>query len=140
MNAGSFGGGFFQPAFTYRYTNIVPLTAGAVFPGQYGAWVQLAAATKRVRWMILQIFNNSAATPYFTQLGTGLAGAEVVIQPTGGGGGPGGFLAQYDAVGAVQYPWNYSFPVSINPGTRLVARTAANGAGETLNLHVSLWG
>jgi hypothetical protein len=147
MQAGAFGGGYFAASFNYHFTASITLT-GSTPAGNYGAWSQIAIPSSYVRWIVLQIYDNSATNVTMMQLGLGAAGAEVPFQPvvvvSGGGGGGTAILAfsfLWQATHVMMPPYNLTFPVSLASGTRLSARIQHGvSAGATVKLHASLWG
>lgn len=130
-----FGGGFFFAPFnnTATYGNVA-LTNGAL-PGVPGAWVEVTAASIQGRWLQIDIFNPSVANSYAVQLGTGAAGSEVLWQPTTG---LGGFWAEMPAL-TVHPPRSYSFPITLQPNTRIAARSAG-AALATIVIIVNVFG
>lgn len=121
---GLFGGGFFFRPFNFTGVYEVALASSGV-PGVPGAWFQIVDPTPPGRWMQLILHNPTAgATLFLVQLGLGALAAEVVWQPVGG---LGAFRANFNAPG-VEAHWDYSFPISLLPGQRLVARTVTGVA------------
>ena len=131
-----FGGGYFFRSFTFTTVYQIGLQSSGVL-GVPGAWFQLVDPTPQGRWMQLLLSNPTAGvTLYLTQLGLGALGAEVAWQPIGG---LGGFPAEFDAV-TVQNPWIYSFPISLQPGQRLAARTMIGPAlVQWITLTACIW-
>ncbi|MCP5101869.1 MAG: hypothetical protein GY950_00735 [bacterium] len=130
-----FGGGYFFSPFnvTATYGNVA-LTNGAL-PGVPGAWVEVTAASIRGRWLQVDIANPSVANSFAVQLGRGAPGLEVLWQPTAG---LGGFWAEMP-IGTVHPPRVYSFPISLEENTRIVARSSG-AALATIVIIVNAFG
>ena len=103
------------------------LTTGG-FANQYGAWVQMIAATAADIYVVgylLRVENNAPGTLYMQlDIGVGAGGAEVSI-----GEGKEGYLT-YSAVGVNSYGFAmFPFPIPVAAGARIACRVASNTAG-----------